>query len=280
MRLIADSGSTKTDWILLDEDKVVSEYQTVGLNPYLNSKENIMDVLRNDLLTSYCTGNIKSTRTIEFYGAGCSSEAKAKIIENALHSFFPFADIFVAHDLLGAAKAACGSKPGIAIILPSGSNSCYFDGENIINNVISLGYILGDEGSGCYMGKKLLQDYLNKDMPENLRRILFEETGITPEIVFDSIYKKPRPNKYMASFSEWIGTHIKNHKYLKELVYHAFDDFFNQHILKYKNRKSLPLNVVGSVGFAYQDILKEVAKKHDCNIGKIVKSPLEGLIIG
>ncbi len=278
MRLIADSGSTKTDWLLLDQDQIVCEYQTVGLNPYLNTKESIMDVLRNDLLANFCAGNIKSTTSIEFYGAGCSVKSKSKLIEDALHCFFPFADISVSHDLLGAAKAACGNKPGIAIILGTGSNSCYYDGENIVNNVMSLGYILGDEGSGCYMGKKLLQDYLNKDMPENLRKLLFDDKRVTAEIIFDNVYKKVRPNKYMASFSEWIGQNIKAHKYLQDLVFQSFDDFFKQHIIKYEKYKSLPLNIVGSVGYAYQDILRKVATKHGCNISTIIKSPLEGLI--
>ncbi len=278
MRLIADSGSTKTDWMLLDGQKVVCEYQTVGLNPYLNSKETIMSVLRNDLMTSFCAGNIKNTNSIEFYGAGCSSVSKSKVIEHALHCFFPFADIVVSHDLLGAAIAACGSEPGIAVILGTGSNSCYFDGEQVVENVISLGYILGDEGSGCYMGKKLLQDFLNKDMPDKLQRLLIEDTGVNAELILENIYKKPRPNKYMASFSEWIGKYLNENKYLQELVRNAFDDFFKQHIIKYKNYKSLPLNVVGSVGFAYADILNEIAGKYGCKIGKVIKSPLQGLI--
>jgi N-acetylglucosamine kinase-like BadF-type ATPase len=278
MRLIADSGSTKTDWILLDDQNIICEYKTVGLNPYLNSKETIMNVLRNDLLTSYCAGNIKNTTSIDFYGAGCSVAAKSKVIKDALHCFFPFADIEVSHDLLGAAKAACGSKPGIAVILGTGSNSCYYDGENIVDNVISLGYILGDEGSGCYMGKKLLQDFLNKDMPEKLQNILFEETGVTAEIIFENIYKKQRPNKYMASFSEWIAQHLKAHVYLQDLVKDSFEAFFKQHIIKYKNHKTLPLNIVGSVGYAYLDILTEVANSFDCKIGNAIKSPLQGLI--
>lgn len=278
MRLIADSGSTKTDWVLLDNQNIICEYKTVGLNPYLNTKEKIMDVLRNDLLTSYCAGNIKNTTTIDFYGAGCSLVSKSKIIEHALHCFFPFADITVSHDLLGAAKSACGSEPGIAVILGTGSNSCYYDGESVVNNVMSLGYILGDEGSGCYMGKKLLQDFLNKDMPKKLQDLLINDTGINAETVLESIYKKSNPNKYMASFSEWIAKHLKEDTYLQELVRISFDDFFKQHILKYENYNSLPLNVVGSVGFVYRDILEEVAHKYECKLGKVIKSPLEGLI--
>lgn len=278
MRLIADSGSTKTDWLLLEQQNIICEYQTVGLNPYLNTRETIMKVLRNDLLTSYCAGNIKNTTTIEFYGAGCSADSKSKVIENALHCFFPFADITVSHDLLGAAKAACGNEPGITVILGTGSNSCYYDGKNIVDNVMSLGYILGDEGSGCYMGKKLLQDFLNNDMPKKLQEILIAETAVNAEVIFENIYKKPTPNKYMASFSEWISKHLSSHTYLHELVSGAFDDFFKQHIIKYANHKTLPLNVVGSVGFAYLDILKEVAGKYECKIGNVIKSPLQGLM--
>lgn len=278
MKLIADSGSTKTDWVLVDNGKIVKEFNTIGLNPYMNTKEMIMDSIRNELMPTFCTSNIKNTHLIEFYGAGCSQESKSKVIKDALHSFFPFSEITVNHDLLGAAKAACGNKKGIAVILGTGSNSCFFDGNQIIDNVLSLGYILGDEGSGCYMGKRILQDYLNKDMPEPLREILFDEKGITTEIVFENVYKKPRPNKYMASFSTWISKHYKQQSYLQKLVENSFDDFFNQHIIKYKNHKTLPINVVGSVGFAFQDELRKVALKHKCKIGNVIKSPLEGLI--
>jgi len=143
---------------------------------------------------------------------------------------------------------------------------------------MSLGYIRGDEGSGCYMGKRLLQDYLNKDMPEELRRILLEEKGATAEVVFENVYKKTRPNRYMASFSEWIGKHMKGNSYLEKLVFESFDEFFSRHIIKYKDYKTLPLNVVGSVGFAYSQVLKDVAEKHGCKINSIIKSPLQGLI--
>jgi N-acetylglucosamine kinase-like BadF-type ATPase len=277
-RLIADSGSTKTDWVLAKDGEVVRRIKTMGLNPYLNPKEAIITALRTELLTSFSTAEIKDTLEVEFYGAGCSNAEKKRLISDSIHSFFPLAEIVVEHDLLGAAKAVCGTQPGIAAILGTGSNSCYYDGQKIVKNVISLGFILGDEGSGCYIGKQLIADFLNQEMPERLHRHLQEDLGLCKDQIFDSVYKKARPNRYLASFTKWIDNYYNEFDYLHELIKRSFNDFFIKSLLKYENHKEMPINVVGSVGHRFSKELKEVAAMNNCSIGTIIKSPIDGLI--
>lgn len=277
-RLIADSGSTKTDWVLIQNGEVVRRIKTIGLNPYLNPKEVITTALRTELLTKFSTNEIKGTDEVEFYGAGCSNDEKKRLISDCIHSFFPLADIIVEHDLLGAAKAVCGDQPGIAAILGTGSNSCHYDGQKIVKNVISLGFILGDEGSGCYIGKQLIADFLNKEMPAELNAHLRNELGLCKDQIFDSVYKKSRPNRYLASFTKWIDDYYNEFEYLHELIKRSFNDFFTKSIIKYENHKELPVNVVGSVGHRFSNELEEVAASHNCEIGRVIKSPIDGLI--
>jgi len=275
MKLIADSGSTKTDWSLVDDGVEVLRIKTIGLNPYLNTSVAIQEVLKRDVFFKVKNYTIDS---IAFYGAGCSSSVKSKEVSLALRNLFTSSAITVDHDLLGAAKAVCGDAAGIAVILGTGSNSCYYDGFKIIKNVRSLGFILGDEGSGCYIGKQLMSDFLNEDMPEHISQLLASELELTPEIIFDNVYKKPLPNRYLASFGTWIHSHYENESYLYGLVENAFEDFFKQHIVKYKNYQNTQINVVGSIGYHFQDVLEKVALKFDCKLGKVLKSPIEGLI--
>lgn len=277
-RLIADSGSTKTDWVLSKDGEMVRRIKTVGLNPYLNHKEAITTALRTELLPSFSTIEIKDTAEVEFYGAGCSNDEKKRVIRDCVHSFFPLAEIVVEHDLLGAAKAVCGNEKGIAAILGTGSNSCYFDGEKIVKNVISLGFILGDEGSGCYIGKQLIADFLNEEMPDSLNARIREDLGLCKDQIFDSVYKKSRPNTYLASFTKWIDNYYDEYDYLHELIRRSFNDFFIKSLLKYENCHDLPINVVGSVGHRFRTELEEVATRHNCKIGEVIKSPIDGLI--
>lgn len=277
-KLVADSGSTKTDWVLVSEGNIIKRVKTVGLNPYLNTRDVVISALRNELLVEFSTSQITQTKEIEFYGAGCSTADKKRIIEDAIHCFFPLAEIVIEHDLLGAARSLCGTEPGLAAILGTGSNSCFFDGEKITRNVISLGYVLGDEGSGCYIGKQLISDFLNEEMPEKLSMALKNDLGLCKDQIFDHVYKKPRANKYLASFTKWIDNYYAEHEYLHELIRRSFGDFFVKSILKYDQRNNYPINVVGSVGFRFQEELKTVASEYDCTIGKVLKSPIDGLI--
>lgn len=277
-KLIADSGSTKTDWVLVQDGKVIKKVKTIGLNPYLNTKESVISALRNELLVEFATSEITNTAQIYFYGAGCSTEDKKKIIYDSIHCFFPLAEVHIEHDLIGAAMALCGSEKGIAVILGTGSNSCFYDGKAIVKNVVSLGYILGDEGSGCYIGKQLISDFLNEEMPDELSEHLRKDLGLCKDQIFDNVYKKPRPNRYLASFTKWIDNYYGQFDYLNELIKRSFNDFFVKNIIKYDDYQKYPINVVGSVGFRFQNELSEIAKLHGCKLGKVIKSPIEGLI--
>ena len=276
MKLIADSGSTKTDWRLISSDEVIASFQTEGLNPYFKSIEDILEVLKADVLP-----NIKDVTLISsiyFYGAGCSSTEKSKIIENAFRSLFVSSKVIVEHDLLGAAIALCGDKKGIAVILGTGSNSCLFDGRNIVKEQSSLGYILGDEGAGSNIGKQLITDFLYQNMPVHMSVQLQEKFNLSKDLILDKIYKEPLANRYLASFLKWVGEYIDDEEYLQTLVLNSFDNFFKQHIINYPDYKECSVNVVGSVGYFFKEYLHIIAFKHEVKLGNIIRTPIEGLI--
>lgn len=276
MKLIADSGSTKTDWRLIGDDKPVISANTIGLNPYHNTTEDIQQALITELLPDLnCDPGEVSE--IHFYGAGCSSKDKNRIVELALEAVFPKADLFVDHDLLGAARALCGNSPGIVAILGTGSNSCYYDGETILENSPALGYVLGDEGSGSYIGKQFIRNYLYNEIPLGLRAKFEEEYTITKDQVLHQIYKEALPNRYLASFTKWVGENLAE-DYCKDLVERSFNDFFKHHITKYEQHQSVPMNVLGSVGISFKANLEEVGAKHQVKIGKVIKTPIEELV--
>jgi glucosamine kinase len=282
MILIADSGSTKTDWRLIDNDKKIHQFSTLGFNPYFQSTEDISKELREKLLPAI-QGAITPKFTdpkpeVHFYGAGCSSETKCKIVHDAIIVNFPGAQVHVEHDLLGAARAVCGREAGIAAILGTGSNSCYYDGNDIVENVDSLGFILGDEGSGAYIGKKFVQDYLNKEMPAAISQRFFERFGLKKEDILDAIYKKPMPNRFLASFSKFIYQNLKE-QYIIDLVANAFRDFFDKHICKYPKHREVQFHCVGSVGFYYSNILRAVAQEKGVAPGRIIETPIAGLTL-
>jgi glucosamine kinase len=276
MILIADSGSTKTDWRLISDKQVVVSFQTEGLNPYFKSTEDVLHVLKTEVMNRI--DDPSEVQSICFYGAGCSSREKRNVLTAAFEVLFPDSIITVNHDLLGAAIAVCGDQEGIAVILGTGSNSCVFDGEKITAEQNSLGYILGDEGAGAAIGKQLVTDFLYKNMPVHISVQLQERFLLSKEIILDRIYKQPLPNRYLASFVKWVGEHIGEEDYLQELVLAAFDQFFKTHITQYPNYKLYPINIVGSVGFYFQDYLHIIAFKHEVKLGTIIKTPIEGLV--
>jgi glucosamine kinase len=275
MILIADSGSTKTDWTLVDAVNKTSQYKTAGFNPYFQSTEDILKELRANLLP-HLGIDIASPISIFFYGAGCSSEAKCKIVQDALIQAFPGSKVDVEHDLLAAARALCGKEEGVASILGTGSNSCYYDGREIKEHVFSLGYILGDEGSGAYLGKKLLQHYLYGELPAELHENFVAKYRETREEMLDNIYKKPLPSRYLASYSRFLLENI-SHPFVKRVVSEGFEDFFNRHICKYTKYREIPFHCVGSVGFRYKDILTQVAESKGISVGKIIETPIQAL---
>lgn len=274
MILIADSGSTKTDWALISSaDKSPIRINTAGINPYFQNVEDIIAIIEK----AFGTVDITEIDPIYFYGAGCSDPEKCKIVERALNAYFKDSKVIIEHDMLGAARALCGRKPGIAAIIGTGSNSCYYSGSEITEHIRSLGFILGDEGSGAYLGKKLITDYLNGDLPFELRKLLNSTYTVNHNIVLDHIYKKPNPNRYLGSFAPFLLDH-QTHPYIKNLLTSSFDDFFIKHIRKYTLHLSVPVHIVGSIGFHFQDTIREVALSHQVSTGTVLRSPMEGLI--
>ncbi len=275
MVLIADSGSTKTDWRILDGNQIVGQTQTVGFNPYYQDADAIATELQANLLP-YCKGKI--TRVF-YYGTGITNDEKAAVLKTAILSVFDEIEhIEVQSDVFGAARAVCGHEPGIGCILGTGSNSCYFDGEKIAFQVPPLGFWLGDEGSGGHLGKSLVLAYLHKEMPENLRQLFEEKYGAMDRLlVLDNAYHKPFPNRYFASFARFLFDNIQNH-FCHDLVVTSFNLFFEKYILKYPMCYELKLNFVGSIGFYYEKILKETAEDKKLQIGNILAAPIDGLV--
>ena len=274
MKLIADSGSTKTTWILMDGKKVKNSITTVGLNPYFLNSEDVEAVIRADLAPLLVAYHIKE---IHFYGSGCSTTYNNNLISDALQVFFRNSKIFVYHDILGAARALFGDGQGIACILGTGCNSCFFDGSNTFAQVDSLGYLFGDEGAGSYLGKLFLGAYLKKELPLDLRDDFDQKYGYTLENILNSLYNKPFPNRYLASFSHFLSPN-RDHPFVRQLLTRSFQDFFDAHIRKYASYHSTPIGFIGSIAHTYKEVLIEVANRQEIVICRILPSPAEGLI--
>lgn len=278
MLLIADSGSTKTDWRLIDDERKIHQLQTQGFNPFFQDSADISKILEEEFFKQMPPNvNLKGVN-IFFYGAGCSSESKCRIVENGLTKVFPGSKIEVHHDLLAAARATCGKKPGIAAIMGTGSNSCWYDGNEIVQNIPALGFILGDEGSGAHLGKTFIQDYLNKEVPESISNRFYERFKLSREDILDAVYKKPFPNRFLAGFSKFIYQNLKE-QYMFDLASSCFNQFFDKHVCKYEVHKELKLNIVGSVGFYFSNIIRKIAQVKGVEIDKIIESPAAGLTL-
>lgn len=277
MILIADSGSTKTEWALVSNNQIIAQLYTQGINPYFQSEVQIATIINDELIPKLPLDAVASIKHIFYYGAGCSSIAKCDIVQQPLHKIFKLASISVNHDLLAAARAACGNKPGIAIILGTGSNSCLFDGKNILSNQPSLGFILGDEGSGGYIGKELLKQFLYGELTPELALLFLKHYTVTKDIVLDNIYKQPLPNRYAASFVPFVANHIGEEQ-MQQLVKNSFNVFFKRHISSYPNYTSYSLSAVGSVAFVFKKILLEVAAKYSLSVDTVIQNPMEGLL--
>ena len=268
--LIADSGSTKTDWLLLKGNKEFSRFSTQGINPFMLNELEIVIILTKELPQLP-----ECVEAIYFYGAGCRGEQSA-IVKSAIKRVFPTANIQVESDLLGAARSVCGNESGIACILGTGSNSCLYDGKNIVENVFPLGYILGDEGSGAVMGKHLVADILKHQMPDKISTLFFEKYQLTPDQIIQRVYREPFPNRFLATFALFIGENRNNPDIHKFIIY-EFECFFRRNVDQY-HRPNLPINFVGSIAFFLRIELQEVAKSLGYRIGRIYRTPLDGLM--
>ena len=274
MILIADSGSTKTDWVLVDENLNRHSFSTSGINPFFITAEQIENILATQIHIGIDKTLIKQ---IYFYGAGCSDETRCAIVSDGLKKFFSNASIEINHDLLGAARALCGTKKGMTAILGTGSNSCLFDGEKIIWQIPSLGYILGDEGSGAYIGKNFIAAYLYREMPDDLLKALDKESAMKKEEILSALYHAEMPSGYLAGFMPLVQHHIA-HPFVFSLVKKCFEDFFDHHICRYTSYKEIPMHCTGSVGFYFSDILKTVALEKNIRLEKIIKKPIDSLV--
>ncbi|WP_373704850.1 ATPase [Porphyromonas loveana] len=275
MILIGDSGSTKTDWSIVSEGKAVGRIQTSGINPFHQERTEIDRTLRVEVLPALGeqAGGIAQ---IYFYGAGCVP-AKVPILREILTEVLPHARVVeVASDMLGAARALCGRSEGIACILGTGSNSCLYDGQEIVSNVSPLGYILGDEGSGAVLGKLFVGSLLKGQLPDELCEEFLREYALTQADIVEQVYRKPLPNRFLASFSPFIARHM-DVPAVRSLVRGSFDDFLVRNAMRY-HRTDLPIHFVGSVAWHYRELLTQVLGERGLKIGTITPSPMEGLI--
>ncbi len=273
MILIADSGASKTDWRMLHNNEI-EQAQTLGFNPYYQPEEQLDKEVREVLLPQ-----IKHpVSEIYYYGTGCSSDKNRQVIRNVMQRYFPDAYIEVWHDLEAAARALCGREEGIACILGTGANSCYYDGKKITDNIASLGYILGDEGSGAWLGKRILADYLRKDLPPKLWDQFKKRFPMSRDEILTRVYSEEMPSRFLGSFSHFIFQHLRE-PYCYKLVYDGFSEFYEKNVCKYDRSAELPVHFTGSVAFYFNDVLRQAGSDKGLKVGRIVESPIAGLTL-
>jgi glucosamine kinase len=271
--LVADSGSTKTDWMLVKDNKT-KKISTTGINPYFVTEATGAAILESELNLGKDSKHIDA---VHFYSAGVKAPQNKKLLEQILKAHFDIKDIAVYTDMLGAARATCGHEKGVTAILGTGSNSCYFDGKKIAKQKASLGYIVGDEGSGTYLGKKVLQYFFYETFDDDLHEAFVNKYGNDLPAVLERIYKQPLPNRYLASFTEFLNEH-RGHYMVENILEDSFLEFFNANILKYRESWKYPINFIGSVAYTFKDILENIGAHFGVTLGTIAKSPMEGLV--
>jgi len=275
MLLIADSGSTKTSWRLLDAPNPHRDFSTIGYNPHYLSTDEIHKSL-NDMLLPQLGFAPQLVKQVYFYGAGCSSERETKTVRGALDRIFPNANNEVDHDLLAAARAGSRNEAGIVCILGTGSNTCSYDGKKIIDSVPSLGFTIGDEGSGSNIGRMLTKAYFYREMPDDLSKKFYEQYQLTKDEYIGSVYKNAMPSRYVAQFSRFCAD-SREHPFIQKLLRQNFREFLKRHVLKYEQCHKLPIHFIGSVAFHYQDVLTGEMSALDLKPGRFIKNPLDGL---
>jgi N-acetylglucosamine kinase-like BadF-type ATPase len=272
VKLIADCGATKCDWRLLNNGKR-KKIATQGISPYFLSGEQIVALLQKELLPA-----LKNTQVDEvyYYGTGLSNANNVKIVKKAFKKLFPDSSVEADTDLLGAARALCGREKGVACILGTGSNSCYYNGKKIIKNSPGLGYVLGDEGSGAYLGKKVLQHYLYNTFDEDLRARFDATFTTTPHEIIEKVYKGAQPNRYLASYTVFLAEN-RGHYMIENIIEDGINDFFFNHLYKYRESWLHPISFAGSVAYGFKDVLRDICASSELELGKIIKQPMDGL---
>lgn len=270
MRLIIEAGSTKMEWILLDGNKVKDRFQTEGFNPNYAD----IQILAEKCHAAFLPNEIQS---VHYYGTGCGNEQNCQLINKVFRDRFPKAEIHVTHDLMAACHAVLGHEKGIACILGTGSNSCVYDGENIVEKAVSLGYLVGDEGSGMHIGKTVVKAYFYGFMPEDLRQKFAETYRLALPDFVQTLYHNPQPSKYLASFAKFAGEN-QTHPFFCDIVRSCFQDFIEIFVRCYEDCYKLKISFVGSVAYHFQDILRKTLSEFHLTMGEVLKAPAEGLI--
>lgn len=272
MKLIAESSSTRTEWAVIEGNNVLDKKYTEGINPFFQTRREISRSVRLNLPEDFF--RLKLER-VHFYSAGCNAESKSSIVEASLVAQFK-TPIEVESDLLAAARGLFINEPGIACILGTGSNSCFYDGKKIKKNIQSAGYILGDEGSGAVLGKMFLSDVLKEVAPKDLTELFYDTFRISAPDAMESVYSKPFPNRFLATISYFLSEHL-DRDYVYELLLTNLRSFFDRNILHY-DYQEYPIRLMGSTSILYEDIIKELAKEYGATVDSVVDSPMQGLI--
>ena len=272
MRLIIDSGSTKMEWILLDGKTVKNRFTTKGFNPNYSDIQCLSEII--DLVDIRCFATL---RQVHYYGTGCGSERNCQLIKEMFQNRFPEAEVYVTHDLMAACHAVLGHEEGIACILGTGSNSCVYDGKNIIDRAVSLGYLIGDEGSGSHIGSAVVRAYFYGFMPEDLRQAFDATFHLELKDFVQQLYHKEQPSRYLASFAKFAGEY-QNHPYVRALVKDCFKAFVEAFVCRYSEYKTMQVSFVGSIAYYFQTILRECLTDYGLMMGEVIQAPAEGLI--
>lgn len=274
MFIIADSGSTKCDWTIVKPDGSTFVVHTMGFNPFYHSAEFIANELKKDFLPHIESEKIQK---VIYYGTGIHDKYRADIVKSGLQIVLPNAkEIIVEHDLLASARATCGDFEGIACIIGTGSNTCLYDGNQVLDNVSNLGFLAGDEGSGAHLGKKLIQAYFYRELPEEIRKDFELQYPEGKTAIKNKIYESS-PNVYLASFTRFLAAH-KSNFFVQKLVGEAFDELINRHVRKYKKHNELPIHFVGSIAHYFQDILRICLVEKGLTLGKVIQRPIDALV--
>ena len=276
MILVADSGSSKTDWLLAVPEQEPLEFKTGGLNPYFLTEKEMVKILQDQ--GADLVAHTAEITEIYFFGAGCSSPDRHEIVSNALSQLFPKAYISIDSDLLGSAYATCGHEKGLCCVLGTGSNISFFDGEEVHSSKHGLGYVLGDEGSGTWFGKALITDFLNGNMPADIHSFFNEKYALNKEMVINNVYQHPRANSYLASFAKFLNS-IRQSDYTQNLLKKGFQEFIDTNIKSYHQQyHRYKSHFVGSIAYVFADELKAICEHNEVEVGKIIRQPIYDLM--
>ncbi|MDZ4679697.1 MAG: hypothetical protein SH848_21185 [Saprospiraceae bacterium] len=273
MIAVVDSGSSKADWMLVGKERSWSVH-TMGFNPVFHSSETI----RKELDTAFEADVPKAdVQQLFYYGSGCWDAKRKSVIADALKGVFGNAQLEIEHDLLGAARATCGTNPGIACIIGTGSNSCLYDGRDVIDNVVNLGYLIGDEGSGTHLGKQLIRAYFYRELPHDLIKAFEAAYPGGKDAILEKLYGTETPNVFLATFSRFLSEH-RDHFFIQKLLYRRLSEFIDRHVRKYEGHLSVPVHFIGSVAYYFQDILKIILEERAMKPGIFIKNPIDRLV--